>query len=604
MKKIITIFSLFSFILLPSLAIASEATGTLTTGVESGVGSMDGVVIGPPTASPAAGEYHADQSVILSAEGSTAMCYSTDGTDPVCSGSSSCSVGTLFSEAITVSSTQTIESISCYGNSSSSSVASSTYELTCAESSVSNGSVGAYPECEITCNGSYSLDGNSCVSGGSGSTSSNNSSGGSTYVAPTSNNETKIQTLSTTSDGAVMNIETTTTIEYNIITKIVAEAVITPAASSTVSQIIKLDSSKMAQVKDITLELSPSILASLVSTYGTGKDIKVTITSKPATDEQKTDNARGGRFLVGYDVFSITIEVGDEKLETFSDLLSISFDISDIESRENIKTYYYDYTIKKWQVAGEGGAVVNDRLTLGIDHLTDYSLLRDIVDSSTVIEENNNTTAGEVLAETLDSRQQQWKQVENDASIAYTSGSDLTTLLAHNNVSINIEAQKKGMEKYIPNLTSGIENLTNENKYAVNNFIVYGTISTRILGAGERAGVVNSYKKAFGKLPITQSEWEDCIAIGNGRWPGEKSEKAEGDAKVEFKKVYKRDADMNNANDNAAVTVMAYGLRPSNRNLESEKVAIKTFEHIYEYAPSSALDWDIVRAIAYSGATR
>ena len=61
---------------------------------------------------------------------------------------------------------------------------------------------------------------------------------------------------------------------------------------------------------------------------------------------------------------------------------------------------------------------------------------------------------------------------------------------------------------------------------------------------------------------------------------------------------------MDNQNDNAAVTVMAYGLRPSNRNLNSEKAAILAFKYFIKHAPVSAIDWDTVRAIAYSGAKR
>ena len=61
---------------------------------------------------------------------------------------------------------------------------------------------------------------------------------------------------------------------------------------------------------------------------------------------------------------------------------------------------------------------------------------------------------------------------------------------------------------------------------------------------------------------------------------------------------------MENPNDNAAVTVIAYGLRPDSRNLNSEKAGIKSFKHIYVYNPESAIDWDVVRAIAYSGSVR
>jgi len=67
---------------------------------------------------------------------------------------------------------------------------------------------------------------------------------------------------------------------------------------------------------------------------------------------------------------------------------------------------------------------------------------------------------------------------------------------------------------------------------------------------------------------------------------------------------YLRDPNRTNAHDDAAVTVMAYGLRPAGRNLDSEKAAIKYFKAIYGYTPSAATAWDVVRAIAYSGSTR
>lgn len=63
---------------------------------------------------------------------------------------------------------------------------------------------------------------------------------------------------------------------------------------------------------------------------------------------------------------------------------------------------------------------------------------------------------------------------------------------------------------------------------------------------------------------------------------------------------------MNNANDNAAVTVMAYGLRQKaeNRNLNSETAGIKIFTAIYGHTPNSTEDWNIMQAITYSGAKR
>ena len=172
------------------------------------------------------------------------------------------------------------------------------------------------------------------------------------------------------------------------------------------------------------------------------------------------------------------------------------------------------------------------------------------------------------------------------------------------NTNRDSDAENNGYNKYTVALINDIDGLEQSNIYAITNFVVYGTETTKILGAGERAGVINSYKSAFGKLPTTESEWQDVIKIANGRWPNEKSKTAEVNAKIEFKKVYKREADMNNPNDNAAVTIISYGLRSDVRNLDSEKAGILTFKHIYGYNPSSATDWDIVRAIAYSGAVR
>ena len=141
-------------------------------------------------------------------------------------------------------------------------------------------------------------------------------------------------------------------------------------------------------------------------------------------------------------------------------------------------------------------------------------------------------------------------------------------------------------------------------KYSLAYFIHNYTTTTEILGAGERAGVINSYRSAFNKLPATESDWQDIIKIANGRWPSERSELAENRAKQKFQAIYLREPNIDNPNDNAAVTVIAYGLRPANRNTESEKAGIKIFKAIYGNNPTFAIDWDIVRAIAYSGATR
>jgi hypothetical protein len=612
MKKIITITFLISIIFFPSLLKATEEFGIIETPEITTDDQMKEVIlIGPPTYSPVAGEYHTNQTVSLNAGGSSAICYTLDGSDPTCSGSSDCSNGTEYvSGGIAINSTKTLKSVSCYSNGDSSSIASNTYTLTCSVSSVTNGTVSAYPGCAITCNSGYTLSGGACVGAGSGIVSGGGGGGGGggSYTPPT--NLDKTETYSSSNDGTTVRTETTSKKDTNgSIYEVEAVASINPGTTPTLAQTIKIDTKNTTLSKEVKVEIPSSIINNLISQYGAGKEIKVTITSGKADSEQKTDYARGGKFMIGYDIFSINIEIDNTQITEFSDLLKISFDVSAIYNKTNLKAYYYDEDSNKWEIAGDGGAISGNELILDINHLTDYALIRDNVElptEETTTEGTTTETEGTTSEpeETLTAYQKQWLQVEDDAQVTYESGSNLNIILIHNNVKMDVEAQKNGMEKYIPELIEGINNLSTENKYAINNFIVYGTISTRILGAGERAGVVNSYKKAFNKLPATQSEWEDCIAIGNGRWPGERSVEAENKAKEEFKKVYLRDANMDNQNDNAAVTVMAYGLRPSNRNMDSEKVAINSFKHIYKYHPSSALDWDIVRAVSYSGATR
>ena len=138
----------------------------------------------------------------------------------------------------------------------------------------------------------------------------------------------------------------------------------------------------------------------------------------------------------------------------------------------------------------------------------------------------------------------------------------------------------------------------------LNRFITQGTESTKILGVGERAGVVTSFKAVFKREPQSQKDWEDVLKIANGRWPSQRDEKTEKNAEAAFRKIYLRNPNKNNAQDNNAIAIISYGLRPTQRNMNSEKQAINSFKAIYGYAPKSTSAWDIVRAIAYSGAKR
>lgn len=171
----------------------------------------------------------------------------------------------------------------------------------------------------------------------------------------------------------------------------------------------------------------------------------------------------------------------------------------------------------------------------------------------------------------------------------------------------SIVKEQQAQIKYLTSLKEDVQALSSKVEEMVNNFITYGVDdNTKKLGAGERAAVMHSYKSAFGKLPEDEDGFSDAIKIANGRWPSATNKQAEIKAKEKFKTIYRREASMDNPNDNASVTVMAYGLRQKaeNRNLESEKKGIEIFKGIFNKLPETTDEWNSMQAITYSGATR
>jgi hypothetical protein len=195
--------------------------------------------------------------------------------------------------------------------------------------------------------------------------------------------------------------------------------------------------------------------------------------------------------------------------------------------------------------------------------------------------------------------------INSNASQLYNGTID--PLLAQINELRNTVKEQEVRIKYLENLVKNVQQVSDSALNAINNFITYGVDpNTKLLGAGQRAAVVNSFKAAFSKLPTTQTDLTDVVKIANGRWPGQTSAAAEAAAKAQFQKVYLRAPIMSNRNDNAAITIMAYGLQQQakNRNLKSEVVGINTFKYVFHRLPASAQDWNTVGAITYSGAKR
>jgi len=142
-------------------------------------------------------------------------------------------------------------------------------------------------------------------------------------------------------------------------------------------------------------------------------------------------------------------------------------------------------------------------------------------------------------------------------------------------------------------------------------FVYEGTETSRAIGFGERMSVIKSFYSAFDRFPESETDWQDVIKISAGRWPSQRNLGKETEMMQIFEKIYLRQPDMNNTNDNAMITVATYGLRPQKIDYEKQKTAYHYAISLYfenKIIQPGDKDWDkmwnIIRGIAYSGANR
>jgi Chitobiase/beta-hexosaminidase C-terminal domain len=116
-------------------AMATTGTNTAAAGMPSALATAAYTIGGGGTAStpifsPVAGTYTGTQSVTLSTSSSGAiMCYTTNGATPATNGSTGCTTGTLYSSAITVSTSETLKAVAGGTGYTDSSVGSATYTI-------------------------------------------------------------------------------------------------------------------------------------------------------------------------------------------------------------------------------------------------------------------------------------------------------------------------------------------------------------------------------------------------------------------------------------------------------------------------------------------
>ena len=114
---------------------ASEISGTVNTGNSITTG-VNGIVMEAPTANPSAGAYTSVQNVVLSGgDGTASIHYTTNGS------SANCATGNIYSAPIQVTSSLSINAISCYANNKPSPTISFAYVINLPSSPSSSGSV-------------------------------------------------------------------------------------------------------------------------------------------------------------------------------------------------------------------------------------------------------------------------------------------------------------------------------------------------------------------------------------------------------------------------------------------------------------------------------
>lgn len=281
-----------------------------------------------PTASPVAGTYHATQTVTLTATGASAICYTRDDTTPACATPTTCTTGTVYSSALSVTLTDTIKAISCYddnGSASASNVASHTYILTCSTSSVSNGTVGSYPSCTITCNSGYTLSGSTCVASGGGG----GGGGGGTPAAPSAVSSSNVPLSVTTSQAGTL----------------------TQSFSDSSSIKVEIPEGSITQTTTFSATQS-GLTGGLTPTNTTGA------------------------ILIGNMVYNVSaVNSSNQSVTSFSDNLTITLTVPDLTEGSDLGVYYYNSTLDKWElIPGAEFNYTTKKVSFSVDHLTRFGV--------------------------------------------------------------------------------------------------------------------------------------------------------------------------------------------------------------------------------------
>jgi hypothetical protein len=276
--------------------------------------------------------------------------------------------------------------------------------------------------------------------------------------------------------------------------------------------------------------------------------------------------AASGWFLANNQMYSIE---SDDSLFGYPLDLELSYTNAQIAGLDegSLKLFYWDVSKAKWIELSSVVDTTANKVTSKTQHLTVFALMGNKTSVSTDPEAVVGSTEGFIPAK---------PSTPNPAA----------------------EAESLSFFTELTNV------VPNDDTWPVVHFIAYGTPESSKLSVRDRKGVVGDYYEIYSRVPSNAADWKDIALILTSHKPLQRNLKAEQKAIYDFAKVYKRLPNYSNINDEWAMYYIGYNVRNVLRNIDSEKAAINTFRSVYRYSPSTSHQWSIMRAIAYTGATR
>jgi hypothetical protein len=266
---------------------------------------------------------------------------------------------------------------------------------------------------------------------------------------------------------------------------------------------------------EVPMTVGPSQEGSMTNSFGQHGRIflnvpKETVDS-PTTFKSEiltTENPglSAGQFMPGSKVYNFTAQDSNHQpVINFSKKINITLSVPGLPADvSELGVYWYNTPTKAWYwVPGAKFDHEAGKISFSVDHLTQFAILK-IKDTPAIV-----SAGGKVLGVKIKT---QPIKLTNEHLIIFDSGKNLNAIIENSGKKKSAWAQQDGMKRYIAPITNG-QSATINQKYAINNFIVYGTKSTVVLSKDERYQVIKLFKDNFRKLPKSQSDWLEVLKI-------------------------------------------------------------------------------------------